>query len=69
MPKIETKCKGEVKESLGNQKFRIGLENGYIVMGYLSGKMNLHKIKVLVGDKVEMVHPEYGEIFRITKRL
>lgn len=43
---------GEVLENLPNATFRVKLENGHIVLGYISGKMRMHYIKILPGDKV-----------------
>ena len=43
---------GEVEESLPNATFRVKLENGFVVLGYISGKMRLHYIRILPGDKV-----------------
>ena len=45
---------GIVKESLGNAMFRVELENGHIVTAHISGKMRMHYIKILPGDKVKM---------------
>ena len=45
---------GIVKESLGNAMFRVELENGHIVTAHISGKMQMHYIKILPGDKVKM---------------
>ncbi|MBO4582175.1 MAG: translation initiation factor IF-1 [Bacteroidales bacterium] len=45
---------GIVKESLGNAMFRVELENGHIVTAHVSGKMRMHYIKILPGDKVKM---------------
>lgn len=61
--------KGEIKECLSNNQFRVALESGYIIRAYLSGKMNMNKIKIITGDLIEMVKPDYGEIYRITRRL
>ena len=36
---------------------------------YLSGKMKVNKIRVLIGDKVELVVPDTGEIYRLIRRL
>jgi translation initiation factor IF-1 len=53
MPKKETiEVEGTVVESLPNAMFRVELANGYIVLAHASGKMRLHYIKVLPGDKV-----------------
>lgn len=43
---------GEVEESLPNATFRIKLENGHVVLGHISGKMRMHYIRILAGDKV-----------------
>jgi translation initiation factor IF-1 len=43
---------GKVTESLRNGMFHIQLENGKIVLGYLSGKIRKFRIRVLVGDRV-----------------
>jgi translation initiation factor IF-1 len=43
---------GEVREALPNAQFRIKLENGHEILGLLSGKMRMHYIKILPGDRV-----------------
>ena len=43
---------GEVLEALPNAQFRVQLENGHEILGLLSGKMRMHYIKILAGDKV-----------------
>ena len=43
---------GEVIENLPNATFRVKLENGHIVLGFISGKMQMHYIRILPGDKV-----------------
>ena len=43
---------GEVIENLPNATFRVKLENGHAVLGYISGKMRMHYIRILPGDKV-----------------
>jgi translation initiation factor IF-1 len=45
---------GVVRESLGNAMFRVELENGHMVIAHVSGKMRMHYIKILPGDKVKM---------------
>ncbi len=59
---------GVVAETLPNLTFRVELEDGRMVLTYLSGKMRLHRIKVLVGDKVELVLSPDGERGRISRR-
>jgi translation initiation factor IF-1 len=43
---------GEVVENLPNATFRVRLENGHVVLGHISGKMRMHYIRILPGDKV-----------------
>ncbi|MBU0622885.1 MAG: translation initiation factor IF-1 [Gammaproteobacteria bacterium] len=43
---------GEIEESLPNATFRVKLENGFVVLGHISGKMRMHYIRILPGDKV-----------------
>lgn len=50
---------GEVIESLPNTLFRIKLPNGRIVLCHLSGKMRLHYIKIMPGDKVRIEMTPY----------
>lgn len=61
---------GVVVESLPNIMFRVKLdETGEEILTYLSGKMRLHRIRVLVGDKVLLELEPYGGKARIIKRL
>jgi translation initiation factor IF-1 len=50
---------GEVLENLPNATFRVKLENGHIVLGYISGKMRMHYIRILPGDKVTVEMTPY----------
>lgn len=50
---------GVVKEALPNTMFRVTLENGHEVLATLSGKMRMHFIKVLPGDKVKLAISPY----------
>jgi len=43
---------GEVVENLPNATFRVKLENGHVLLGHISGKMRMHYIRILPGDKV-----------------
>jgi len=43
---------GKVIEPLPNAMFRVELENGHRVLAHISGKMRMHYIKILPGDKV-----------------
>ena len=61
---------GTVIENLPNTMFRVQLDGGAAeIIAYLSGKMRLHRIKVLVGDKVEVKLDPYGGRGRLVKRL
>jgi translation initiation factor IF-1 len=43
---------GTIVETLPNAMFRVKLENGQVILAYVSGKMRMHFIKILPGDKV-----------------
>jgi translation initiation factor IF-1 len=60
---------GMVEEALPNTLFRVKLEAGEVIIAYLAGKMRLHRIKVLVGDKVLVRLDPYGGKGRITRRI
>lgn len=60
---------GTIIEALPNTLFRVAMERGDEVLAYLSGKMRIHRIKVLVGDKVALEDNPYGGKLRIVKRL
>lgn len=66
-------ARGVVTEALPNTLFRVMLDNGsgeeQEILAYLGGKMRMHRIKVLIGDKVEIVLDPYGGKGRIVKRL
>jgi len=65
----EVAINGVVVEALPNTFFRIKTEKGEEVIAYLSGKMRMHRIKVLVGDRVILDDNPYGGKLRIVKRL
>lgn len=65
----QEKTTGVVTEALPNTLFRVELENGSIVLAYLAGKMRLNRIRVLIGDKVELELDPYGGRARISRRL
>ena len=50
---------GTVIESLGNAMFRVELENGVKIIASISGKMRLHYITILPGDKVQVAMSPY----------
>ena len=76
-------ARGVVTEALPNTLFRVTLEERgpadakalagkgeeREILAYLGGKMRMHRIKVLIGDKVEVVLDPYGGKGRIVKRL
>ena len=59
---------GVVEEALPNTLFRVKIPSGDLVLAYLAGKMRLHRIRVLVGDKVVLQMDPYGGRARITRR-
>jgi len=66
---------GLVTEALPNTMFRVRLDDNKTndssteIIAYLAGKMRMHRIKVLIGDKVELLLDPYGGKARIVKRL
>ncbi|MFA6076623.1 MAG: translation initiation factor IF-1 [Candidatus Paceibacterota bacterium] len=70
-------ARGIVTEALPSTLFRVrmedkntsGVEEKKEILAYLSGKMRMHRIKVLIGDAVEVVLDPYGGKGRIVKRL
>ena len=59
---------GVITEALPNAFFRVKLQEEEL-LAYLSGKMRLNRIKVLIGDSVEVVLDPYGGKGRIIRRL
>lgn len=61
---------GVVVEALPDALFRVDLldEKG-VILAYISGKMRLNRIRVLVGDQVKLILDPYGGKARITKRI
>jgi translation initiation factor IF-1 len=47
-------AEGTILESLPNAMFKVELDNGHKVLGHISGKMRMHYIKILPGDKVKV---------------
>ncbi|MFA5131971.1 MAG: translation initiation factor IF-1 [Candidatus Paceibacterota bacterium] len=60
---------GRVIEALPSTLFRVEGPDGKVLISYLGGRMRVHKIKVLVGDKVTVQVDPYGGKGRIIKRL
>ena len=50
---------GTIAEALSNAMFRVTLENGHDITAHISGKMRMHYIKILPGDKVTMEMSPY----------
>ena len=50
---------GVITEALSNAMFRVELENGHIITAHISGKMRMHYIKILPGDRVRVDMPPY----------
>jgi len=68
------KIDGVITETLPNATFRVKLDNGHEILAHISGKMRMHFIKILVGDKVSVEMSPYdlskGEsLTDINKRL
>ncbi len=59
---------GIVTEALPNAQFRVKIGSDQEVLAYLAGRMRLHRIRVLVGDKVELILDDYGGRGRIVRR-
>jgi translation initiation factor IF-1 len=45
---------GVVNEVLPDTRFRVGLDNGHVIIAYVAGKMRKHRIRILAGDKVSI---------------
>lgn len=69
-PKPKNTASGIVVEALPNTLFRVELqESKEVILAYLAGKMRMNRIRVLIGDKVELELDPYGGRARITRRL
>lgn len=66
--KSDETVEGTVIEALPNTTFRVRLPDEKEIIVYLSGKMRMHRIKVLVGDTVQLELDEYGDKGRIVRR-
>ncbi len=63
------KLDGIITEALSNAMFRVELENGHEIVAHISGKMRMHYIKILPGDKVAVEMSPYDlDKGRITYR-
>lgn len=53
MPKQDSiQVEGSVEEALPNATFRVKLDNGHVILAHISGKMRMHYIRILSGDRV-----------------
>ncbi|HBG78861.1 MAG: translation initiation factor IF-1 [Phycisphaerae bacterium] len=60
MPKKDAiKVEGTILETLPNAMFRVQLENGHVIIAHVSGKMRMHFIRILSGDKVTIEMSPY----------
>ena len=50
---------GTIKEALSNAMFRVELENGHEIIAHISGKMRMHYIKIVPGDRVKLEMSPY----------
>ena len=50
---------GTIREALSNAMFRVELENGHEIIAHISGKMRMHYIKILPGDKIRVEMSPY----------
>lgn len=67
--KSKNQALGRVVEALPNTLFRVELDGTKeIILAYLAGKMRMNRIRVLIGDKVELELDPYGGRARITRR-
>lgn len=68
--KIKETSTGIILEAFPNTIFKVKLDNDKgEILAYLAGKMRLNRIKILVGDRVEVLLDEYGGKGRIIRRL
>ena len=66
----ERKIDGRVEEALPGTTFRVILDDGTAILAYLAGKMRLHHIKILPGDRVTVEMGPYDDARgRIVRRL
>lgn len=56
-PSIE--LDGTIIEALSNAMFRVELENGHVIIAHISGKMRMHYIRILPGDRVRLEMSPY----------
>ncbi len=68
---IKTIVEGQVIELLPNARFKMNMQDGKELVGFLSGKMMINKIKVIIGDRVQVELDPYGGYMtnRIIRRI
>ena len=59
MPKQAAIENGTIIEALSNAMFRVELDNGHVIIAHISGKMRMHYIRILPGDKVRVEMSPY----------
>jgi translation initiation factor IF-1 len=60
MPKQSSiEKEGTIIEALSNAMFRVELDNGHVIVAHISGKMRMHYIRILPGDKVRVEMSPY----------
>ena len=59
MARDAIRIEGVVREALPNAMFRVELENGHRILAHVSGKMRMHFIRILPGDKVTVEMSPY----------
>jgi len=70
MPQVkQPTVDGLITEVLPNTLFRVKLDTGNIILAYLAGKLRIHRIRVLAGDRVSLVLSPDGQKGRIVYRL
>lgn len=67
--KNKNRTNGKVIDCLPNAQFKVELEDGKVVRAYTAGKIRINKIRINLGDSVELEIPSQGEIYRISFRL
>ncbi|MDO8487905.1 MAG: translation initiation factor IF-1 [bacterium] len=63
IPQVE----GQVLENLPNTSFRVQLDDGQILLCHMAGKMRIHRIRLLPGDRVRLEH--HGHLGRIIYKI
>ncbi|MFH1353776.1 MAG: translation initiation factor IF-1 [bacterium] len=57
--KDTVEVEGEVTENFPNAQFRVQLDSGQVIMAHLSGRMRVHRIRILPGDRVRVALSPY----------